>query len=161
MPFEEKRIVSQIAVIATPEEIWSAWTTPEGVKSFFAPECNIELKIYGAYEMFFRPDAEPGQRGGEGCIILAIQPNQMLTFTWNAPPELPEVREQRTVVIVRMVALDDEHTMVWLHHCGWGNGGEWDKANEYFSKAWDVVLYRLKHRFEQGPIDWNDPIRPE
>jgi hypothetical protein len=47
-----------------------------------------------------------------------------------------------------------------LRHDGWGEGGEWDTAFAYFSRAWtDVVLPRLKHRFEQGPMDWSDPPR--
>ena len=31
-------------------------------------------------------------------------------------------------------------------------------ANEYFQQAWlDVVLPRLRYRFEVGPIEWQNP----
>ena len=33
-------------------------------------------------------------------------------------------------------------------------GGEWDKAYDYFSKAWPYLLGNLKKRFESGPTDW-------
>jgi hypothetical protein len=45
-------------------------------------------------------------------------------------------------------------TEVRLHHVGWGEGGEWDKAHAYFDRAWGHVLANLKRRFEQGPQDW-------
>ena len=64
-----------------------------GARSFFAPACNIDLRVGGAYEMFFNPEGEPGSRGGEGIRILAIQPKKMLAFTWTAPPHLPNARE--------------------------------------------------------------------
>ncbi len=32
-------------------------------------------------EMLFNLEAPEGSRGGEGCIILAVQPEKMLAFT--------------------------------------------------------------------------------
>ena len=153
-------IRSEAVVKAGVSKVWEAWTTPEGVTSFFAPACEIDLRPGGRYEMYFDPDAEPGRRGGEGVTILAIQPEKMLAFTWNAPPQLPDAREQFTHVTVRFVELDSERTRVVLVHDGWGAGGEWDEAFNYFVKAWnDVVMFRLVHRFEVGPVDWSNPPR--
>ena len=51
-----------------------------------------------------------------------------------------------------------ERTEVTLHHDGWGTGGQWDRAFEYFQRAWkEVVLPRLRYRFSVGPVDWKDP----
>ena len=58
------------------------------------------------------------------------------------------------------LARDKEATRLRLTHLGWGEGADWDAAYQYFDGAWrTVVLPRFKHRFEQGPIDWN--ARPE
>jgi uncharacterized protein YndB with AHSA1/START domain len=141
--------------------VWLAWTTEAGVRTFFAPQCRIDLRPGGAYEMFFDSEAEPGQRGGEGMIVLAVQPERMLSFTWNAPPHLPHVRGEMTHVVVRMVEAESGGTIVTLRHDGWGTGGEWDAAHEYFQRAWiEVVLPRLQYSFEVGPVDWSDPPRP-
>ena len=86
---------------------------------------------------------------------LALQPKKMLSFDWNAPPSLPEARQQRTFVIVRFTPLETKGTRVTLHHTGWGEGGEWDKAYAYFDRAWGNVLGNLKKRFESGPQDWS------
>ncbi len=159
-PERERTIYKQVDVVAAASAVWAAWTTADGVKSFFAPGCNIELKVHGAYEILFDTDAEPGTRGSEGCMILAIQPQKMLAFTWSAPPHLPEARAQRTVVIIRLQPVSESTTRVTLDRVGWGEGGQWDQAYEYFDKAWEIVLYRLKERFDQGPVDWSNPPRP-
>lgn len=153
-----RAIREEVVVAAAIDAVWDAWTTADGIKSFFAPDCNIELRVDGLYEIFFFPDAEPGQRGADEMRILAIQPKKMLAFTWNAPLNLPNVRKQRTHVIIRFKKLADEKTRVILFHDGWGEGEEWDKAFEYFSEAWEnAVLPRLKYRFSVGPVDWNNP----
>ena len=86
--------------------------------------------------------------------FLALQPPRMLSFTWNAPPSLPQAREQRTFVVIRFQPVSERETRVTLHHTGWGDGGEWDKAYAYFDRAWGNVLGNLKKSFETGPFDW-------
>jgi uncharacterized protein YndB with AHSA1/START domain len=153
----EKTIHFNITVPAPLSEVWKAWTTEAGAKTFFAPECKIELKPGGAYEMYFNLDAPTGERGGEGMIVLAIQPERMFSFTWNAPPNLPTVRGEMTHVVVRFEEVDPKTTQVTLNHDGWGEGSEWDQAFEYFIQAWgELVLPRLKYRFEHGPFDWGN-----
>jgi uncharacterized protein YndB with AHSA1/START domain len=154
----ERAVVAEVIVKADVNEVWQAWTTEEGIKSFFAPDCKLDLRVLGSYDIYFNPEGPPGQRGAEGNVILAIQPLKMLSFTWNAPPHLPNVRQQRTSVVVRFKALGEGQTKVTLTETGWGEGDEWDKAFAYFSSAWqDVVLQRLKYRFEVGPVDWKNP----
>ncbi len=150
-----KSIFLKARVPGPPAEVWRAWITEEGVKSFFAPACYIDMWPNGRYEMLFNPDAPEGQRGGEGNVVLAMQPQRMLSFTWNSPPHL-SVREQRTHVTIRFAAIDENHTQVTLYHDGWGEGDDWDMANDYFRSAWGkVVLPRLIYRFAVGPVDWS------
>ena len=152
-------IVACSAIVPAPiEAVWDAWTTESGITSFFGPACHIALRVDGPYEIFFDLEAAPGSRGGEGCRVLAIQRPTMLSFTWNAPPELAEVRDQHTSVVLRLLALDAQSTHVSLTHSGWGLGGQWDQARDYFQQAWGcVVLPRLVHRFTVGPVDWQHP----
>lgn len=157
---QEKHIYAEILIQAPLQAVWEAWTTEEGVRSFLAPDCKIDLRPDGAYEIYFDPAAPPGQRGGEGLRILAVQPMQMFSFTWNAPPSLPQVRPQRTHVVLRFYAENDQQTTLTFYQDGWGSGGEWDRAYDYFQRAWlKVVLPRLQYRFDHGPVNWEDPPR--
>jgi uncharacterized protein YndB with AHSA1/START domain len=91
--------------------------------------------------------------------FLALQPPSMLSFDWNAPPSLPQVRAQRTVVIVRLQPLGDKVTRVTLTHVGWGDGGEWDRAFNDFDRAWPAVLAKLQRRHSSGPVDCSEWLR--
>jgi uncharacterized protein YndB with AHSA1/START domain len=150
----ERMIEKQAAIAAPIDEVWKAWTTREGVKSFFAPDANIEARSNGPFEIYMNPYAAPGMKGADDMRVLAVQAPTMISFTWNAPPHQPEIRAQRTVVIVRLKAIDAKTTEVTLHHLGWGEGEKWDATYAYFDRAWGNVLANLGKRFTEGPIDF-------
>ncbi len=152
----ERALDKEVVINATLEQAWQAWTTREGVTSFFAPDAKVEARVGGAFQIYMDPLAEPGMKGADDMRFLAIQPQRMISFDWNAPPHLPEARAQRTLVIVRFAPVDDRRTKVTLHQVGWGDGGEWDKAYNYFDRVWGFVFGNLQKRFDEGPHDWSD-----
>jgi uncharacterized protein YndB with AHSA1/START domain len=153
-----RTIECEIEVPAPIEDVWRAWTTEEGVVSFFCPAANVKAEPGGPYEILFNLAAPAGEQGAEGMVFLALQAPHFLSFTWNAPPHLPEVRDQRTHVDIRLTALSESRTVVHLSHGGWGSGEQWDEAFKYFSRAWPRTVFpRLAYRFANGPVDWHNP----
>ncbi len=152
----ERSLDKQVEIAATLDQAWEAWTTREGIVAFMAPDARIEPRVGGAFQIHFDPLAGPGGKGADDMRFMALQPKKMLSFDWNAPPSLPQAREQRTFVVLRFEPLGEKATRVTLHHTGWGDGGEWDKAYAYFDRAWGTVLANLKKRFEVGPQDWTE-----
>lgn len=152
----ERSLDKEVIIKADLDQAWQSWTTREGIVAFFAPDARIEPRVGGAFQIYIDPGAEPGARGADEMRFMALQPKKMLSFDWNAPPSLPEVRAQRTLVVVRFAPVDASHTRVSLHHTGWGDGGEWDKAFAYFDRAWGQVLGNLQKRYETGPQDWSE-----
>jgi uncharacterized protein YndB with AHSA1/START domain len=151
----ERAIEKETVLAATLDQAWEAWTTRDGIRAFFAPDANVDARPGGPFEIYIDPGAAPGLKGADDMRFLAVQPKKMISFTWNAPPHLPEARAQRTVVVVRFVPVDEKQTRITLHHTAWGDGGEWDKAYAYFDRAWGGVLGNLKKRFGTGqPQDW-------
>ena len=155
----ERAIDKEVVVDATLDQAWAAWTTREGIVSFFAPDAVVEPRVGGAFHIHMDPGAAPGMKGADDMRFMALQPKKMLSFDWNAPPHLPEARAQRTFVVVRFAALDDKTTRVTLHHTGWGEGGQWDQAYAYFDRAWGNVLGNLKKRYDSGPYDWTEWLK--
>jgi uncharacterized protein YndB with AHSA1/START domain len=154
---QERYIDKEARVKAPVDAVWQAWTTSEGIKTFFAPDARAEARVDGPFEIYFNPLAPPGQKGADDMRFLAIQDKKMITFTWNAPPHLPEARAQRTYVTLRFKPISDNETLVTLRHGGWGEGGQWDRAYAYFDKAWGNVLANLQKRFAEGkPYDWTE-----
>lgn len=156
---EKNRALSiEITLEAPVAQIWAAWTTEAGIQSFFAPGCQVNMEIDGFYEIFFYPENPPGSRGAEGMRIMAIEPEKLFSFTWNQPPMLPTICDQRTLVTLKFEELSPEKTRLTFIQTGWGDGPEWDKAIDYFTIAWrDVVLFRLQHSIKHGAIDWQNP----
>jgi uncharacterized protein YndB with AHSA1/START domain len=152
----ERALDKSVVVNATLDQVWAAWTTREGIVSFFAPDAQIEPRVGGAFHIYMDPGAAPGAKGADDMRFMALQPKKMISFDWNAPPSLPQARAQRTFVTVRFAPLTDTTTQVTLHHTGWGDGGEWDKAFVYFDRAWGAVLGNLQKRFDTGPYDWTE-----
>jgi len=152
----ERSIDKDVVVAAPIQAVWQSWTTKAGIESFFAPEAEIDARVGGAFHIHINPYGEPGMKGADDMRFMALQAPTMLSFDWNAPPSLPEIRKQRTFVVVRLADVDGKSTRVSLHHTGWGTGGEWDKTFAYFDRAWGNVLASLKKRHETGPVDWTD-----
>ena len=155
----ERAIDKEVVVNATLDQAWEAWTTREGIVSFFAPDAQIEPRVGGAFHIHMDPGGAPGMKGADDMRYMALQPKKMLSFDWNAPPHLAEARAQRTFVVVRFAAVDEKTTRVTLHHTGWGEGGQWDQAYAYFDRAWGNVLGNLKKRYESGPYDWTEWLK--
>lgn len=138
---DDRILRKEVVVPAGRAEAWRLWTTAEGMTSFLVSEAKIELRPGGVYELYFAPDAPPGERGSEDCRILSYLPEEMLSFEWNAPPSIPTRRDgERTWVVVEFVEVEPEQTRVRLSHLGWGKGDDWDAVYAYFDRAWASVL---------------------
>lgn len=153
MASADRAVVKTRLVSGSQAEVWKAWATAEGAKTFFAPNARVELRPQGRYEILFDASAAPGLQGSEGCQVLSYVPERMLSFSWNAPPQFPSIRAKRTFVVVELQPKGNQ-TQVTLTHGGWGEGAEWDAVYAYFGRAWEVVLDNLEARFVKGPIAW-------
>lgn len=138
----DRQIVEARTVAATPTQCWQRWTTGDGVATFMSSENSIDLRVGGAFEVLFAMQLPEGQRGSENCRILSYVPERMLSFEWNAPPTFPQVRQERSRVVVFFEPVDGG-TRVELVHLGFGQGEQWDQVYEYFTKAWARVMDRF------------------
>src|SRR3954471_5011600 len=80
-------------VIAAPvADVWKAWTTVEGIESFFAPKAaKVEPRAGGAFELWFAANLPEGSRGTEGCLFHSITPMEQIVLEWNAPPTIAAI----------------------------------------------------------------------
>ena len=143
----ERAIDKEVVINATLEQAWASWTTREGIRSFFAPDANIDARSGGPFEVYIDPGAAPGLKGADDMRFLAVQPKKMISFTWNAPPHLSRTRNQHTWVVVEFEG--DASTKVRVTHTGWPASGlasepEWEATFAYFDRAWQGVLGALE-----------------
>lgn len=137
----DRVLLKERSIDASVAEVWHAWSTKDGLEGFLCETATIDLKPGGAFEILFAVDAPEGQRGSEGCQVVALTPLSNLTFTWNSPPGLPEVRTQRTNVIIELMPSEDASTTTLrILSVGWGTGEQWQASYRYFDAAWETVL---------------------
>jgi len=152
----DRRIDLETTVAGSLAEVWDVWTTTEGITSFFASQADIKLEIGGSFELYFAPSEPDGSRGSEDCKVLSYLPEEMLSFSWNAPPSIPNLRDAgfKTWVVVKFEEISEKQVRILLTHMGIGDGKDWDKYRMYFTRAWPHVLENCQKRFADGPIDW-------
>ena len=134
-------VVVERDVACPPDSVYRLWTTAEGVGEFLGVTARIEPRVGGPYEFAFLAEAPDGVRGGEGCRILALEPDRLVVFSWNSPPGF-ETRGQHTWVVLSLTPVA-AGTRVRLAHWGHGSGPQWDANREYFAAAWASVLDAL------------------
>jgi uncharacterized protein YndB with AHSA1/START domain len=141
-------IVVTKVINAPVAEVWKAWTTTEGIESFFAPKAaKVEPWPGGAFELWFGVTLPEGTRGSEGCKVHSVKPMEQFVFEWNAPPTIPVIRGLRTLVYLDFKALPDNRTELTLRNFGYGEGEDWAKSKAYFAQAWPAVMAGLEKRF--------------
>lgn len=99
----ERVIVADVLVPASVADVWEAWTTERAIQTFFAPECRVNARPDGPYEVFFDSSAPPEERGGEGNRVMAVQPCSMLSFCHLSDDTGPRVFTQGGPVVFTQV----------------------------------------------------------
>ncbi|MEP6802429.1 MAG: SRPBCC domain-containing protein [Acidobacteriota bacterium] len=143
-----RRLDLEVVVPATIEQVWTAFTTPEGLVTWLAPSAKVRMELGGEWEVSFGPGAPAGG------TILSWLPMEMLSVHAMAPEWFPTVRRDRTIAVFRFEPVSEKQTRVRLAQIGWKDGEEWDKAFEYLGKGNAELLNMLHHRFAEGPTDW-------
>jgi uncharacterized protein YndB with AHSA1/START domain len=156
----DRTVVVEATLDAAPRKVFEAWTTPEGLESFFAPRAVVEPRLGGAYTIVFDPEGDPEglSKGTKGARILRFEPDRALAFEWitfiaqaglgpELPPYLPpaqrNARPLPTWVEIALEPLPEGRTHLTLSHYGFRRGGAWEAAYPYFTSAWARVVARL------------------
>lgn len=150
-PIELSALVS-----ASRADVWKSIFTAEGWKRFMGTNADIGQCPLEPFEIYFGMDAPAGERGSEGCKLLAIVPEELLCFTWTAPPAFPHARKRHgTWVVINLDEVAPAITRVRLRHLGFEqlaaeqapHAAEQPKVRAYFASAWPHVLRALKQSF--------------
>ena len=148
------RMLHKEAVVeCSIDKVWWGWTTPKGVGSWLSEHNNVVLVQNGPYELFRDPGKPPADQGSVGCNVLAFVPPEVLVFSWNFPPTLPEIRWEHTFVVVRMASTGTNRTKVTLDQGGWRSGPQWEAGYRYFDSAWSDVMKSLEEELPKAEFD--------
>lgn len=156
-----ERVLRQSGVVRAPiAEVWKAFTTTEGFRSFAAPVAAIELRVGAIWEASYRLEAKIGEPGNIQNEVLSYLPERMLSIrVRRTPPGFPHPEVAKSVwTVVLFEEVSGGMTRVTEVMLGWKSGPEWDEIYRFFERGNAIVLLRLQQRFDSGPINWKEII---
>jgi uncharacterized protein YndB with AHSA1/START domain len=128
---------SEVVVEAPRQSAWEAVTTVEGIRQWLAPDALIELRIGGAFEVWFTPDA--ADKGMTGTRVLSLLPGEMISYSGEMPT---------TWTVWRFEALAPARTRI--RFAGMGTDPRWAGGRARWDAEIPPMLDSLKRYLEGG-----------
>ena len=151
------RAIQLSAVIPAPAaEVYKAFTTTEGFRSWAVPVTRDDLRIGGMMESSYDAKAALGDPNNIKNEIVAYVPDRLLVIRNHQAPAGfadPELFG-KTVTVMEFQPAGPSATKVVITNAGYGKGPRWDTLYGHFEWGDAYMLAELKRRFEQGPVDW-------
>ena len=144
-PVADEVIHVTAALRVPPERAFAHFTSNPLLERWLAAEANVEGRVGGPYELFWRPDDREND-STIGCRVTAIAPGQLLAFQWRSPrqfKDLANAADPLTHVVVT-VAAEGAGSRVHLVHSGWRSGPEWAEARQWQERAWRMAFGALE-----------------
>lgn len=142
-------IVSEVVVDAPVEKVWAAWTTSEGLRSWLAPQADIDLRLGG----LMRANANAQGTLGDGQTIqnaiLSFEPGRMLSIKVARPPDgfpFPNAIQRMWTVIYFQPAGPDR-TQIRVVSLGFQPDDESLKMRAFFEQGNAFTLEQLRRHF--------------
>jgi uncharacterized protein YndB with AHSA1/START domain len=126
------------------------FTVNELLESWLPEKAEVGSKVGGKYELFWDPQNRE-INSTIGCKITSIEMDKFLSFEWKGPEMFQSFMNfcdplTHVVVVFSSSSDNPKKTTLFIFHSGWRNDPEWQKARDYFEKAWSGALTNLKEK---------------
>jgi len=146
---EDNRLVHEGVVSAPLGDVWAAFTTAEGQKSWMVAHSEIDLKVGGLMRTNYDPKGAIGDAKTIENTIISYDPGRMLSIrVTKAPDGFPfpnAVRNMWTVIYFEPAG--PQATRVRFVGLGFGGDEESKKMRAFFDKGNAYTLKKLQERF--------------
>lgn len=148
-PADDERVVTEVVVEASVDDVWRAWTTKQGVESWMVAHAEIELKVGGRMRTHYDPKGMLGDSKTIENTIICYDPERMLSIKVSKPPEgfpFPKaVKNMWTVIYFEESG--PKTTRVRIVGLGFGDDEESKKMRAFFDRGNAFTLKKLQERF--------------
>jgi len=148
-----------IVVPATIREIWNAFTTTDGVRSWAVPVASVDFRLGGIWESSYKLDARIGDPGNIQNRFLSFLPPRMIAMqAIAAPPTFPHKELLPEIFTVIELEEEPKAVRVTISMVGYKAGEGYDAIYRHFAAGNPWSLQKLRSRFVDGPVDWQKTI---
>ncbi len=146
-----RSIVVEREIAAPPEDVWTALTTPEGLRQWFPLDARVEPGEGGSIWLSWGPGA-----AGEAPIHAWAPPRHL---GWTEAYGEDEAGRPIEVAVDFYVEDREGTTVVRLVQSGFSASEEWDEMYDALVDGWtyflfNLAFYFLKHRNRNRKLVW-------
>jgi len=157
---QERVLRTEATVHAPVAQVWKAFTTEDGVRSWMVPVAEVDFRVGGTIQTNYNPDARIGDPGTIVHHIVSYEPERVLAMHFDASATSPEWAKlaQATWVVYRFEPIGADQTRVTISMMGWGTGPAWDDSYQHFEKgnAWEMEQLVKRFAPKSAPPSQSD-----
>lgn len=142
-------LVHEGIVSAPIEQVWAAFTTADGLRSWMAPHAEIDLRIGGLMRSNYNAQGSLADPGTIENRVLAFEPGRMLALqVARAPDGFPfPTAVQQMWTVIYFDPDGPNRTRVRTVGLGFGPDEESQKMRVFFQQGNATTLKQLQGRF--------------
>ncbi|MFC4496201.1 SRPBCC domain-containing protein [Streptomyces ovatisporus] len=129
---EHRRLAKEVELAATPEQVWQAISTPEGMSLWFVPHEHTDGEI----------EADFGGGNSQAGRVLEREPGRRVVYGAPGPDGEPPMTIEFLVE-----GREGGTTVLRLVQSGFFGGDDWEDEYDGFGKGWDMFLHNLAGYF--------------
>ncbi|PPK71353.1 SRPBCC domain-containing protein [Actinokineospora auranticolor] len=134
MADERRSLAKRIELAATPEQVWQAVSTPDGLSLWFVPHENAGGEIEGDF----------GGGNSQAGQTLELEPGRRVVFGAPGPDGVPPMTFE---FLVEGRAGTTELRLIQNGFFG----DDWETEFDGFGRGWDMFLHNLAEYFRHFP----------
>jgi uncharacterized protein YndB with AHSA1/START domain len=145
----QESITAEAVIDAPIGQVWNAWATSVGLRSWLAPHADIDAQIGGLMRANYDAKGSLGDSGTIENRVLSLEPERMLSIQVSRAPESfpfkARVGEMWTVLYFSAVA--DEKTKLRIVGLGFKPDREAQEMRDFFKRGNEFTLTQLQEHF--------------
>jgi uncharacterized protein YndB with AHSA1/START domain len=150
----DQPIVTVGTVAAPVKDVWAAWTTNEGIRSWMVASGEVDFRIGGSYRTSYLKDSD--LRGPDTIenTILAYDPMRMIAINNSKAPALFPFKSAiaKTWTIIYFKEKDAKHTEVMIRMNGFDATEESVKMKAFFVTGNQASMDALVGKFSAKKV---------
>lgn len=142
---EDKRVVAEFEIEASVDDVWNAFTTTDGLKSWVAPLADIDFRVGGKWRANYNADGKLGDTSTIENTILCYDPKRMISLKATGFPEgfefVDVAKDTWSVFYFKSVA--ETKTKITIVGLGYNDTEQSKKMRSFFKPANEYSMKQL------------------
>jgi uncharacterized protein YndB with AHSA1/START domain len=145
-------IINEGIVDAPLEQVWAAWSTSDGLRSWLAPHAHIDLRLGGLMRTNYTASGTLGDPQTIENSILSFDPLRMISIrVAKTPDRFPFPNAiQRMWTVIYFEAVEPGRTRVRSVSLGFEANEESQKMRAFFAQGNATTLSQLQRHFARA-----------